>query len=51
MADRYGLETIATGLEGGVLTATLNRPDRGNGLNKQMHLDLRDLYRRHRRGR
>ena len=47
MADRYGLETITTDLDGsGVLTATLNRPDRGNGLNKQMHLDLRDLYQR-----
>ncbi len=47
MADRYGLETITTEIDSSaVLTATLNRPDRGNGLNKQMHLDLRDLYRR-----
>ena len=47
MGDRYGLETIATEIDStGVLTARLNRPDRGNGLNKQMHLDLRDLYQR-----
>ncbi len=47
MADRYGLETITTEIDSsGVLIATLTRPDRGNGLNKQMHLDLRDLYRR-----
>ncbi len=47
MTDRYGLATIVTELDPNrVLTATLNRPDRGNGIDKQMHLDLRDLYRR-----
>ena len=32
MADRYGFETIATELDGGILTVTLNRPDRLNAL-------------------
>ncbi|WP_419919944.1 enoyl-CoA hydratase/isomerase family protein [Candidatus Poriferisocius sp.] len=47
MADRYELATIATELgPNRVLIATLNRPDRGNALNQQMHRDLRDLYQR-----
>ncbi|MCU0273176.1 MAG: enoyl-CoA hydratase-related protein [Acidimicrobiales bacterium] len=47
MTDRYGLATISTALdEDGVLLVTLNRPDRQNGIDKQMHMDLAELYHR-----
>ena len=42
--DRYGFETIATSLDGGILRVTLNRPERMNALNKLMHVELRALY-------
>lgn len=45
--NRYGLQTITTSLdEDGVLLVTLNRPHRNNGIDKQMHKDLRDVYAR-----
>ena len=44
MADRYGFETIATELDGRILTVTLNRPDRMNALDKTMHDELIELY-------
>jgi enoyl-CoA hydratase len=44
--DRYGLATIRTAMDAdGILLVTLDRPDRQNGIDKQMHEDLRDLYR------
>ena len=44
MADRYGLKTITTELDDGVLVATLNRPERRNALDTVMHLELPHLY-------
>ena len=44
MADRYGLETITTELDDGVLVATLNRPERRNALDTVMHSELPHLY-------
>jgi enoyl-CoA hydratase len=44
MADRYGLSTIRTELDGGVLVATLNRPERRNALDTVMHSELPFLY-------
>ncbi len=44
MADRYGLTTIATELDDGVLVATLNRPERRNALDTVMHSELPHLY-------
>ena len=53
MADRYGLTTITTELDDGVLVVTLNRPERRNALDTVMHSELPHLYqnaRRRRRG-
>ncbi len=44
MADRYGLSTIRTELDDGVLVATLNRPERRNALDTVMHSELPFLY-------
>jgi enoyl-CoA hydratase len=44
MADRYGLSTITTELDDGVLVATLNRPERRNALDTVMHSELPHLY-------
>lgn len=44
MPDRYGFQTIATELDGRILTATLNRPDRLNALDVVMHDELGELY-------
>jgi enoyl-CoA hydratase len=44
MSDRYGFQTIATELEGRILTVTLNRPDRMNALDVVMHDELGELY-------
>ena len=44
MADRYGLKTITTELDAGVLVATLNRPERRNALDTVMHSELPHLY-------
>jgi enoyl-CoA hydratase len=44
MGDRYGLTTIATELEDGVLVVTLNRPEKRNAMDTVMHLELRQLY-------
>lgn len=46
MADRYGFQTIATELDGRILTVTLNRPDRMNALDRVMHDELGELYAR-----
>ncbi len=46
MSDRYGLTTIKTELDDGVLVVTLNRPDRRNALDPVMHLELKKLYER-----
>ena len=47
MTDRYGLTTITTELhEGGILVATLNRPEHRNSLDPVMHLELKTLYER-----
>lgn len=44
MTDRYGLTTIRTELDDGVLIATLNRPERRNALDTVMHAELPHLY-------
>ena len=44
MADRYGLSTIRTELDDGVLVVTLNRPERRNALDTVMHSELPFLY-------
>jgi len=44
MSDRYGLTTIRTELDDGVLVATLNRPERRNALDTVMHAELPRLY-------
>jgi len=44
MSDRYGLNTIATELVDDVLVVTLNRPERRNSLNPEMHMELHKLY-------
>ena len=44
MSDRYGLKTIKTELVDDVLVVTLNRPERRNALNPEMHLELHQLY-------
>ncbi|MBX6388384.1 MAG: enoyl-CoA hydratase/isomerase family protein [Frankia sp.] len=46
MDDRYGLTTIRTELDGGVLRATLNRPERMNAINDVMHKELCELFAR-----
>ncbi|MFM8303516.1 MAG: enoyl-CoA hydratase/isomerase family protein [Actinomycetota bacterium] len=46
MADRYGFTTIATELEGRILTVTLDRPDKMNALDVVMHAELGELYAR-----
>jgi enoyl-CoA hydratase len=46
MTDRYGLTTIATHLQDGVLVVTLNRPEHRNSLDPVMHLELKLLYER-----
>jgi enoyl-CoA hydratase len=44
MTDYYGLYTIATSLDDGILRVALNRPDRLNALDRPMHKELRSLY-------
>jgi enoyl-CoA hydratase len=45
--NRYGLSTIRTELDDrGVLTVTLDRPERRNAINDVMHVELTELYRR-----
>jgi len=44
MADRYGFQTIATELEGRILTVTLNRPEKMNALDIVMHDELGELF-------
>lgn len=39
-------ETLQTEREGGLMTVRLNRPDRRNAINRQMHADLQDVCRR-----
>src|ERR1700749_3152760 len=39
-------ETLKTGLDGRILTVTLNRPEAMNALNSQMGLDLIDVWKR-----
>jgi hypothetical protein len=40
-AAGIGMSLVSTALEGGVLTATLNRVDRGNALDAALVADLR----------
>ena len=42
-------ETVLVSLEAGVLTLTLNRPDKLNSFNEEMHLALRAGLRARRR--
>jgi enoyl-CoA hydratase len=44
--DRYGLSTIRTALDDGVLRVTLARPQRMNAINDVMHRELIELYAR-----
>lgn len=45
MADRYGFTTIATELDDdGLLSVTLNRPERRNSLDTVMHTELAELF-------
>ncbi|MET0882899.1 MAG: enoyl-CoA hydratase-related protein [Acidimicrobiales bacterium] len=45
MADRYGFTTIATEMDDdGLLTVTLNRPERRNSLDTVMHTELAELF-------
>lgn len=44
MSDRYGLKTIKTELDDGVLVVTLNRPEQRNALDVVMHRELTLLY-------
>jgi enoyl-CoA hydratase len=46
MSDRYGLSTIKTELDDGILVVTLNRPEHRNSLDPVMHLELKLLYER-----
>lgn len=39
-------QTLQTQREGGLMTVRLNRPDRRNAINRQMHADLQDVCRR-----
>ncbi len=44
MGEDMAYETLLTDLEDGILTVTLNRPDRLNAFNDTMQQDLLDLY-------
>ena len=43
MAD-YIYETLLTNLDDGILTITLNRPERLNAVNEVMHGELEDVF-------